>query len=59
MYNFQKKKTDYYGQYFKANMNNIKNPWKGIKSFITVKISSNIPKSFSVVSANDTNIKLK
>ena len=33
-------------QYFKANMNNIKNTWEGIKSIITIKnLSSDTPKS--------------
>ena len=31
-------KTNYYNQYFEANMNNIKNTWKGIKSILTIKI---------------------
>ena len=44
----KKSKTNYYNQYFKANMNNIKNTWKGIKSIITIKnLSSDIPKSLS------------
>ena len=44
----KKSKTNYYNQYFKANVNNIKNTWKGIKSIITIKnLSSHIPKSFS------------
>ena len=31
-------KSNYYDQYFKANMSNIKNTWKGIKSIITINI---------------------
>ena len=43
---FKKSKSNYYNQYFRANMNNVKNNWKGIKSIITIKnISSDIPKS--------------
>ena len=43
---FKKCKTNYYNQYFKANMNNIKNTCRGITSLITVKnISSDIPKN--------------
>ena len=39
----KKSKRNDYNQYFKANMNNIKNTWKGIKSIITVKnLSSDI-----------------
>ena len=41
----KKRKSNYYNQYFRANMNNIKNSWKGIKSIITIKnISSDVPK---------------
>ena len=42
----KKRKSNYYNQYFRANMNNIKNSWKGIKSIITIKnLSSDVPKS--------------
>ena len=42
----KKGKTNYYNQYFEANMNNTKNNWKGIKSIITIKnTSSDFPKS--------------
>ena len=34
---FKKRKSNYYNQYFRANMNNVKNNWKGIKSSITIK----------------------
>ena len=34
---FRKSKTNYYHQYFKLNMNNIKNIWERIKSIITIK----------------------
>ena len=45
---FRKSKSNYYNQYFRANVNNIKNTWKGIKSTITIKnLSSDIPKSLS------------
>ena len=41
-------RTNYYNQYFEANMNNIKNTWKGIKSILTIKnISSDFSKCFS------------
>ena len=44
----KKSKTNYYNQYFEANMNNIKNKWKGIKSILTIKnISSDFPKCLS------------
>ena len=33
----KKGKSNYYNQYFRANMNNIKNTWKGIKSILTIK----------------------
>ena len=33
----KKSRTNYYNQYFEANMNNIKNTWKGIKSILTIK----------------------
>ena len=43
---FKKSKSNYYNQYFRANMNNIKSTWNGIKSIITIKnLSYNIPKS--------------
>ena len=34
----QENKTNYYKQYFEANINNIKNTWKGIKFITTVKM---------------------
>ena len=34
---FKKSKSNYYKKYFRANMNNIKNTWKGTKSIITIK----------------------
>ena len=44
----KKSKTNYYNQYSEANMNNIKNTWKGIKSILTIKnISSDFSKCFS------------
>ena len=33
----KKSKIGYHNQYFEANMNNIKNTWKGIKSILTIK----------------------
>ena len=51
----KKSKTYYYNQYFKANISNIKNTWKGIKSIITIKnLSSDLPKSLS---SNGSTIK--
>ena len=42
----KKSKSNYYKKYFRANMNNIKNTWRGIKSIITIKnLSSDIAKS--------------
>ena len=42
----KKSKSNYYNQYFRANMNNIKNTWKRIKSITTIEnLSSDIPKS--------------
>ena len=52
----KKSKTNYYNQYFKANMNNIKNTWKGIKSIINIKnLSSDISKSLSSNGSTITN----
>ena len=42
-------KTNYYNHYFKANWNNIKNTWKGIKSILNIKIiSTEFPKTLTV-----------
>ena len=35
--NKRKKKKIYYEQYFKNNLNNLKNIWKGIRSMIAIK----------------------
>ena len=44
----KKSKSNYCNQYFRANMNNIKNTWNGMKSNITIKsLSSDIPKCLS------------
>ena len=52
----KKSKTNYYNQYFKANMNTIKNTWKEIKSIITIKnLSSDISKSSSSNGSTITN----
>ena len=52
----KKSKTNYYNQYFEANMNNIKNTWKGIKSIITIKnTSSDFPKCLSSNGSTFTN----
>ena len=51
-----KSKSNYYNQHFRANMNNIKNTWKRIKSIITIKnLSSDIPKSLSCNGSTITN----
>ena len=53
---FKKRKSNYYNQYFRANMNKIKNTWKGIKSVITIKnLRSDIPKSLSYNGSTITN----
>ena len=40
----KKSKQAYYDKYFERNWNNIKNTWKGIKSFISLKtVASNVP----------------
>ena len=53
---FKKNRSHCYNQYFRANMNNIKNTWKGIKSIINIKNpSSDIPKSLSYNGSTITN----
>ena len=53
---FKKRKSNYYNQYFRAIMNNIKNTWKEIKSIITIKnLLSDIPKSLSYNGLTITN----
>ena len=40
----KKSKQAYYDKYFERNWNNIKNTWKGIKSFISRKtVASSVP----------------
>ena len=52
----KKSKSNYYNQYFRANMSNIKNTWKGIKSVITIKnFYSDIPKSLFCNGSTITN----
>ena len=42
-------KQAYYDQYFERNWNNIKNTWKGIKSFISLKtVASSVPTVLSL-----------
>ena len=36
----KKSKQNYYEQFFKNNLNNLKNVWKGIRSLIAIKTSS-------------------
>ena len=44
----KKSKQAYYDKYFERNWNNIKNAWKGIKSFISLKtIASRVPTALS------------
>ena len=52
----KKSKIGYHNQYFEANMNNIKNTWKGIKSILTIKnTSSDFPKCLSSNGSTFTN----
>ena len=45
----KKSKQAYYDKYFERNWNNIKNTWKGIKSFISPKtVASSIPTLLSL-----------
>ena len=40
----EKSKQAYYNKYLERNWNNIKNTWKGIKSFISLKtVASSVP----------------
>ena len=49
-------RTNYYNQHFEANMSNIKNTWKGIKSILTIKnTSSDFPKCLSSNGSTFTN----
>ena len=49
-------RTNYYNQHFEANMSNIKNTWKGIKSILTIKnTSSDLPKCLSSNGSTFTN----
>ena len=42
-------KKNYYDEYFKDNINNTKNTWKGIRSIISIqKTSNNSPKIISL-----------
>ena len=45
----KKSKQVYYDKFFERNWNNIKNPWKGIKSLISLKtVASSVPTVLSV-----------
>ena len=45
----KKSKQAYYDRYFERNWNNIKNKWKGIKPFISLKtVASSMPTVFSL-----------
>ena len=45
----KKSKQTYYDKYFEKSWNNIKNTWKGIKSFISLKtVASNLPTVLSL-----------
>ena len=45
----KKSKQAYYDKYFERNWNNIKNTWKGNKSFISLKIvASSVPPVLSL-----------
>ena len=40
----KRSKQAYYDKYFETNWNSIKNTWKGIKSFISLKnVASSVP----------------
>ena len=62
-YTLKKSKSNYYNQYFRANMNNVKNTWKEIiyiyiyiYIYITIQnLSSDIPKSLSYNGSTITN----
>ena len=52
----EKSKSNYYHQYLRANMNNIKNTWKRIKTILAIKnLSSDIKKSLSGNGSTITN----
>ena len=45
----KKSKQAYYGRYFERNWNRIKNTWRGIKFFISLKtVASNVPTELSL-----------
>ena len=45
----KKSKQAYYDKYFERNLNNIKNTWKGVKSFISLKtVASHVPTVLSI-----------
>ena len=51
----KKSKQAYYDKYFERNWNNIKNKWKGIKSFISLKtIASHVPTVLSLDNGDTT-----
>ena len=51
----KKSKQAYYDKYFERNWNNIKNKWKGIKSFVFLKaVSSSLPTVLSLDNGDTT-----
>ena len=45
----KKSKHACYDKYFERNLNNIKNTWKGVKSFISLKtVASHVPTVLSI-----------
>ena len=51
----KKSKQAYYDKYFERNWNNIKNTWKGIKSFISLKtVASHVPTILSLDNGDTT-----
>ena len=52
----KKSKQAYYDKHFERNWNNIKNTWKGIKSFISLRpVASNVPTVLSLDNDTTTN----
>ena len=51
----KKSKQAYYDKYFERNWNNIKNKWKGIKSFVSLKaVASSVPTALSLDNGDTT-----
>ena len=51
----KKSKQAYYDKYFERNWNNIKNKWKGIKSFVSLKaVAPSVPTVLSLDNGDTT-----